>query len=431
VEPIRIGLCGLGTVGQGVIDLLRRNQASIERQAGRPVELARVASRTAKPLVDLGGATFTTDVFDVVRDPSVDIVIEMIGGDAVAAELFRESIRQGKHFVTANKAMIAVHGDELLPLAFEAGISVGFEAAVGGGIPIIKTVREALAANSVNWIAGIINGTSNFVLSSMAGKGASFEDALTEAQALGYAEADTTFDVEGVDAAHKLAILAALAFDATISFSSVYTEGISALSVEDIDYATRLGYRIKHLGIARRSQHGIETRVHPVLIPEGRLLAKVDGVMNAIVVNSDAVGSTLYYGPGAGALPTASSVLADVIDIACNRGIRPVGLPENGARLGIADIETAYYLRIPAVDQPGVLAQVAQILSQNAISIEAVIQREQAIRTTGATAWVPVVILTHRVRESAMTQALDTIQALPEVVGQITRIRVEPLDEHA
>jgi homoserine dehydrogenase len=431
VEPIRIGLCGLGTVGQGVIALLKRNEASIERQAGRPIRLTRVASRTAKPLVELGSATFGTDIFELARDPEVDIVVELIGGDSASAELFGEAIRQRKHFVTANKAMIAMYGDELLLQAYAAGIGVGFEAAVGGGIPIIKTVREALAANSINWIAGIINGTSNFILSAMAGKGASFDDALTEAQALGYAEADPTFDVEGVDAAHKIAILAALAFDTSISFPSVYTEGISALTAEDIDYAARLGYRVKHLGIARRSQQGIETRVHPVLIPEGRLLAKVDGVMNAIVVNTDAIGSSLYYGPGAGALPTASSVLADVIDIARNRGMRAVGIPDNGGRLGIADIETAYYLRIPAVDQPGVLAQVAQILSQHAISIEAVIQREQAIRMTGATSWVPVVILTHRVRESAMNQALETIQALPEVVGQIARIRVEPLDEHA
>jgi homoserine dehydrogenase len=428
---LRIGLCGLGTVGQGVIQLLSRNQASIERQAGRPIRLVRVASRTAKPLVDLSGAAFSTDVFDVVRDPDVDLVVELIGGDAVPAELLNEAIRHGKHFVTANKAMIAIHGDALLPRAQEAGISIGFEAAVGGGIPIIKTLREALAANSVNWVAGIINGTSNFILSAMTGKGASFEDALTEAQALGYAEADPTFDVEGVDAAHKIAILSALAFDTTIALSSVYTEGINGVTAEDIDYAARLGYRIKHLGIARRSPAGVETRVHPVLIPDGRLLAKVEGVMNAVVVNSDAIGSSLYYGPGAGALPTASAVLADVIDIACNRTTRPLRLPSAGQRLGIADIETACYLRIPAVDQPGVLAKVAQILSHHAISIEAVIQREQAIRTTGATSWVPVIILTHRVREHSMNQALAAIQALPEVVGQIARIRVEPLDEHA
>ncbi len=426
-----MGLCGLGTVGQGVVELLRRNQASIDVQAGRPIELVRVASRTPKPMVDLGGAAFSTDLADVINDPQVDVVLELIGGEADARQLLLQAIEARKHFVTANKAMIAAHGDELLPNAYEAGISVGFEAAVGGGIPIIKTLREGLAANSINWVAGIINGTSNFILSAMAGKGASFDDALSEAQALGYAEADPTFDIEGVDAAHKLAIMAALAFDCPIAFPAVYTEGISTLTAEDIEYAQALGYRIKHLGIARRSARGIETRVHPALVPEQRLLAKVDGVMNAVVINSDAVGSSLYYGPGAGALPTASSVLADVIDIACNRAARPLSINGEADRLNMAEVDTAYYLRIPAVDQPGVLAQLAQILSQNAISIEAVIQREQAIRVTGSTSWVPVIILTHRVQEQAMNQALETIQALPEVVGQITRIRVEPLDEHA
>ncbi len=431
MEPLRIGICGLGTVGQGVVELLQRNADSIALQAGRPLQLMRVASRTPKPLVDLGGALFSTDVQDVIQDPDVDLVVELIGGETQAAELLQAAIAAGKHFVTANKAMIAVHGDELLPKAYAAGIAVGFEAAVGGGIPIIKTLREGLAANTINWVAGIINGTSNFILSAMAGKGASFADALVEAQALGYAEADPTFDVEGVDAAHKLAILAALAFDSPLALSAVYTEGISKLTAEDIEYAQALGYRIKHLGIARRSANGIETRVHPALVPAQRLLAKVDGVMNAVVINSDAVGSSLYYGPGAGSLPTASAVLADVIDIACNRASRPLNISGSANRLGIEAVETAYYLRIPAVDQPGVLAQVAQILSLNAISIEAVIQREQAVRVTGATSWVPVIILTHRVQEAAMNKALATIQALPEVVGEIMRIRVEPLDEHA
>jgi homoserine dehydrogenase len=429
---LRIGICGLGTVAQGVIELLRSNGTDIDRRAGRPVRLVRVASRTAKPDVDLLGASFTTDVSDVVRDPEIDLVVEVIGGEERAAELFRDSVEAGKHFVTANKALIAVHGGELLRLAAGAGLSVGFEAAVAGGIPIVKTLSEGLAANAINWIAGIINGTSNYILTAMAVEGRSFEDALAEAQALGYAEADPTFDVEGIDAAHKLTILSALAFGTDLDFDAVFTEGIAGVTPEDIEYANELGYQIKHLGITRRSDAGVELRVHPTLVPRTRMLAKVDGVMNAVVTNSDAVGSSLYYGPGAGAGPTASAVLADVIDIArCGGTVPAPARSDQPRRLTMDAVETAYYLKIPAVDEPGVLANVAQILSAESISIEAVIQREQAIRTDDGKPWVPVIIMTHRVQEAAMNRALANIQSLPEVIGDITRFRVEPLDAHA
>ena len=429
MQPLRIGVCGLGTVGQGVLSLLRSNGAAIARQAGRPIEIARIASRTPKPALIPSGVPFTTAVGDVVTDPRVDVVVESIGGVDAAAVLFQQCIDAGKHFVTANKALIATKGAQLLPRARRANVCVGFEGAVAGGIPIIKALREGLAGNSINWIAGIINGTSNYILTEMA-SGNDFAKALADAQALGYAEADPTFDVEGIDAAHKLAILAALAFGIRLDPEAVFTEGISHIGVEDLDYAAALGYRIKHLGITRRTQSGIEMRVHPTLIPERRLLAKVDGVMNAVVINSDAVGSSMYYGPGAGALPTASAVLADLIDIA--RG-NAVDVPADTGvdALPISAVSTAYYLRIPAVDQPGVLAKVAQILSVNGISIEAVIQREQAIRSNGDVPWVPVIILTHRVVERLMDVAVAAIQGLNEVVHPITRIRVETLDEHA
>jgi homoserine dehydrogenase len=430
MQPLRIGLCGLGTVGRGVIELLHRNADAITRRAGRPLEVVRVASRTARPEVTLHGAAFGTDVDAVVADPSIDVVVECMGGTDAAARLFATAIAAKKHFVTANKALLASRGAELLPRAHAAGVCVGFEASVAGGIPIIKALREGLAGNSVEWIAGIINGTSNFILTAMSRDRRSFADALADAQARGYAEADPTFDVEGIDAAHKLTILSALAFDVPLDARSVFTEGISRVTAEDIEYARALGYRVKHLGIARRTAAGIEMRVHPTLVPEDRLLANVEGVMNAVVIHSDAAGSSLYYGAGAGALPTASAVVADLIDLA--RG-NVVALPvaERSSALPMGAVKTANYLRIPAVDQPGALAKLAQILSSNGISIEAVIQREQAIRSDGEVAWVPVIILTHRVDEAAMDRALDAIRALPEVVGEVMRIRVEPLDDHA
>jgi homoserine dehydrogenase len=429
VQPLRVGLCGLGTVGTGVVSLLARNQSGIARQAGRGIEIVRVASRTAKPTVVPPGVPFSTRVADVVADPNVDVVVETIGGVDTAADLLKRCIDARKPFVTANKALIATRGADLLPAAAHAGVSVGFEAAVAGGIPIIKALREGLAGNTINWIACIINGTSNFILTAMAA-GQEFADALAQAQTLGYAEADPTFDIEGIDAAHKLAILATLAFGVRLDAANVYTEGISRIGREDLEYAQALGYRIKHLGITRRTDNGIEMRVHPTLIPEGRLLAKVDGVMNAAVINSDAVGSSLYYGPGAGALPTASAVIADLIDVA--RGNTVMVPSDSGAQpLAISEVTSAYYLRIPAVDQPGVLAKVAQILSVNGISIEAVIQREQAVRSNGDVPWVPVIILTHRVVERSLDAAVAEIQAQSEVLHPIMRIRVESLDAHA
>ncbi len=431
MEPLRVGLCGLGTVGRGVVELLARNADRIAHQAGRGIEVVRVASRTPRPAVDLGKAVFTTQIMDVVDDPSVDVVVETMGDVAASRRLFEGAVAARKHFVTANKALIATAGGELLPQAARAGVAVGFEAAVAGGIPIVKTLREGLAGNNVQWIAGIINGTSNFILTAMASEGRSFADALADAQARGYAEADPAFDVQGIDAAHKLTILAALAFDTPLDARVVYAEGVDRLTPEDIEYAHALGYRVKHLGIARRTSDGVELRVHPTLIPEERLLAKVDGVMNAVVVNSDAVGSSLYYGPGAGAQPTASAIVSDLIDLARGNAVEAPAPRGDVCCLPMSAVETAYYLRIPSVDQPGVLAKVAQILSVNAISIEAVIQREHAVRQDAGRAWVPVIILTHRVKEAAMDAAVSAIEALDEVIDRVTRIRVEPLDDHA
>jgi len=424
-----------------VVRLLTGNASEIERRAGRRIELVRVASRSA-PRLDLKGVPFSTRVSDVTSDATVHAVVELIGGRDAAAAVWRDAIDAGKSVVSANKALIAEQGESLFARAGAAGLRVGFEAAVAGGIPIVKTLREGLAANRIHWVAGIINGTSNFILSAMAQRGngrpganarpeAAFDEALAQAQVLGYAEADPTFDVEGIDAGHKLVILAALAFGTGLSLEGIYTEGIGRIALEDIDYAAALGYRIKHLGIARRSEAGVEIRVHPTLIPEHRMMAKVDGVMNAVVINSDAVGSTLYYGPGAGSLPTASAVVADLVDIARGDWVAPVTRDPGVVRLPMEAVTSAYYLRIPAEDQPGVLAQVAQILSRHAISIEAVIQREQAIRSMGERRWVPVVILTHRVLERSMNAALAEIQKLPEVVDRITRIRVDALDDHA
>ena len=431
VDPLRVGLCGLGTVGQGVVELLARNAFSIARRAGRPVVITRVASRTPKSEVDLAGAAFSTDLDDVVGAADVDVVVETMGGEDAARRLMSDSCRAGKHFVTANKALIALHGQELLAGARNAGVMVRFEAAVAGGIPIVKALSEGLAGNRIHWIAGIINGTSNYILSAMARDGVSFADALANAQTLGYAEADPAFDVDGIDAAHKLSILSALAFDTPLQFDAVYTEGIGRITAEDLEYAAALGYRIKHLGITRRTSAGIEMRVHPTLVPQTRLLSQVDGVTNAVVVNSDAVGASLYYGPGAGALPTASAVVADLIDVARGNALPAFAQDAAPARVPIGDIESAYYLRIPAADQPGVMAKVAQILSSKEISIESVIQREQAIRADTGTAWVPVIILTHRVIERALDEALREIQQLDDVVDEITRIRVETLDADA
>jgi homoserine dehydrogenase len=426
LKSLKIGLCGLGTVAQGVLKVLDENQQNISARAGRDIQVTRVASRTAKPQVDLLGGRFSTDLNDVIEADDVAVVVEMIGGEDTALDVVRRSFEAGKSVVTANKAVIAVHGNELLALAEKQQAAFGFEAAVAGAIPIIASLTRSLAGNDIRWLAGIINGTSNYILTAMADSGQTFAAALAAAQELGYAEADPTFDVEGIDAAHKLTILAALAFDIGFRFDDVHTEGITAITIEDIEYARQLGYRIKHLGIARSTEAGVELRVHPTLVPLQQLLASVDGVMNAVLVNGNAAGDTLYYGAGAGALPSASAVVADLIDIARNMPRMPSLSAAHERRiLPIEDIECGFYLKVPALDKPGVFAKVATILSDRKISIEAAIQKEQAIHTESQDVWVPIVFLTQRVRESVMNQALEAVQDLPEVIGDITRLRIE------
>ncbi len=413
--------------------MLKRNAEQIGARAGRPIIVTVVAAHALNPACDLGSTRFVNDAFAVAEDPEVDVVVELIGGYDVARRLVLAAIANGKHVVTANKALIAVHGNEIFQAAAEKGVSIGFEASVAGGIPVIKALREGLAANQVSWLAGIINGTSNFILTEMREKGREFSAVLKEAQALGYAEADPTFDVEGIDAAHKLTILASVAFGIPLQFDKAFTEGISTLSPVDVSYAEELGYRVKHLGIARRLEHGIELRVHPTLVPQAQLIAKVDGVMNAVVVEGDAVGQTLFYGRGAGAEPTASAVIADIIDVtrALSEGTR-VSVPFLGVSqeyladhpvLPIDEITSAYYLRILAHDRPGVLAKVAAILSEHGINIESIMQKEVEERE----GLIPMILLTHRVQEKSMNHAIETIEALPDISGQIVRIRVEPL----
>jgi len=430
LNPVRIGICGLGTVGTGSLDVLTRNSVEIAGRAGRDIVVSHIGARGG---AEIPGITVSRDVFAVADDPQVDILVESIGGTTIAKELILRAIASGKHIVTANKALIAEHGNELFAAATEAGVTIAYEAAVAGGIPIVKAMREGLAANKIEWLAGIINGTGNFILTEMRDKGRDFEDVLAEAQALGYAEADPTFDVEGIDAAHKLVILASLAFGIPLQFDKVYTEGISKISTADVGYADELGYRIKHLGVTRRTDHGIELRVHPTMIPKTRLIANVNGVMNAVLVKGDAVGPTLYYGPGAGAEPTASSIVADIIDIARSLAVEPqhrvpfLGFQTQSLSdipiLDIGAIETAYYLRMSAEDKPGVLSKVAQILSDMGISIEAIIQKEAA---AGAD-HVPLIILTSRSVESKLMAAISDIEALPTISGDVTRIRVEAL----
>ena len=437
VDPVKIGLLGLGTVGGGVVTVLTRNAHEIARRAGREVVISHAAAKEydagAIHGLDQVGRV-TDDGFALVDDPEVEIVIELIGGYSPAKDMVLRAIENGKHVVTANKAMIAVHGNEIFSAAQEKGVTVAFEAAVAGGIPIIKAIREGLVANRIEWAAGIINGTGNYILTEMRDKGRDFADVLQEAQALGYAEADPTFDVEGIDAAHKLTIMGSIAFGIPLQFGKTYTEGISNIEQQDVAYADELGYRIKHLGIARRAAAGIELRVHPTLIPARRLIANVDGVMNAVLVQGDAVGPTLYYGAGAGSLPTASSVVADVIDVVRalttdpeNRVPHLAFQPDAMSDLSVLDVEdvrTAYYLRMQAVDQPGVLSAVTTILGNLDISIEAIIQKEPE---TGA-GHVPVIMLTQRVLERSMNTAISRIEALDTIDGNVHRIRVETLD---
>lgn len=437
MTPVKTGLLGLGTVGGGTVSVLARNAAEIARRAGREIRITHAAAREydAARIEGLDRIdTLTDDALAVVNDPAVEIVIELIGGCAPARELVLRAIENGKHVVTANKALIATHGNQIFAAAEARGVMVAFEAAVGGGIPIIKALREGLAANQVEWIAGIINGTGNYILSGMRDRGDDFAAVLREAQALGYAEADPKFDVEGVDAAHKLTILAALAFGMPLRLDRTYTEGISRIEAQDVAWAGELGYRIKHLGIARRGPDGIEQRVHPTLIPEDRLLANVDGVMNAVLVQANALGPTLYYGAGAGAEPTASAVLADVIDIARALPVDPAGRAphlafqpgalNDLAILPMAEIETAYYLRMNALDRPGVLADVTRLLADFGISIEAILQKEPAPEAS----CVPIILLTQRTKEQNMNAALAGIEQLAAIEGRVMRIRMETLD---
>ncbi len=435
MEPVKVGLLGLGTVGCGTVNVLSRNSEEITRRAGRGIQITHASARdlSKSRICETSGIRLTHDPMEVVNDPDVDIVVELIGGYDPAKQLVMTAINNGKHVVTANKALIALHGNELFSAAQQKGVMVAFEAAVAGGIPIIKAIREGLSGNKIEWLAGIINGTGNFILTEMRDKGRDFADVLKEAQELGYAESDPTFDVEGIDAAHKLTILASIAFGVPLQFDKVYTEGISKITRDDVNYAEQLGYRIKHLGIARRGNGGIELRVHPTLIPYRRLIANVDGVMNAVLVMADAVGPTLYYGAGAGADPTASAVVADVIDVVRvltsdpeNRvphlAFQPDALSDE-AILPMDRVNTAYYLRMQAADKPGVLAEVTRILGDSGISIEAIIQKE----SVNGVAEVPIIMLTHVVMEQQMNQAIADIESLDNISGSVTRIRVEDL----
>jgi homoserine dehydrogenase len=433
VKPVSVGIVGLGTVGGGAFNLLRENAAEISRRTGREIRVSHVGVRRDNPDYDLSGTQVSKDIFAVVNDPAIDIVVEVIGGTTTARDVVMQAIANGKHVVTANKALLAEYGNEIFAAAEKKGVYVAFEAAVAGGVPIVKVMREGLAANRIEWLAGIINGTGNFILSEMREKGRDFYDVLTEAQALGYAEADPTFDVEGIDAAHKLTILASLAFGVPLQFKKAYTEGITKLTREDVAYAEELGFRIKHLGIARRVEKGIELRVHPTLIPAERLIANVNGVKNAVLVQSDPVGATLYYGSGAGAGPTASSIVADIVDVVRSMGseqsnfvphlaFQPHAITDTPI-LPMEDVVTSYYLRLTANDRPGVLADVTRILSQHGISIEAILQKPA--HEAGS---VPVIILTKPVVEREMNHAIAGMEGLNDIIGKVVRIRLENLD---
>jgi homoserine dehydrogenase len=435
MKPINVGLIGAGTVGGGTWTVLKRNAEEITRRAGRPIRISVVADKNVElaKQVTGGACKVTDDAFAVVNDPEVDIVVELIGGYGVAKDVVMQSIANGKHVVTANKALLAVHGTEIFTAAQQKGVMVAFEAAVAGGIPIIKALREGLSANRIEWAAGIINGTTNFILSEMRDKGLSFDTVLKEAQRLGYAEADPTFDIEGVDAAHKATLIAAIAFGIPVQFDKAYVEGITKLEASDIKYAEQLGYRIKLLGIAKRRSAGIELRVHPTLIPAKRLLANVEGAMNAVLVKGDAVGATLYYGKGAGAEPTASSVIADLVDVTRlatadpehrvpHLAFQPDAM-SNLPILPMSEIETGYYLRLRVEDKPGVLADVTRILADQQISIDAMLQREPE-EGEGET---DIIILTHVCKESSADAAIAKIEGLSAQKGKVKRIRLEEL----
>jgi len=435
LKPVKVGILGLGTVGGGTVNVLKRNAAEIARRAGREIIVTRASAKDLdkERICDTQDIILSTDPLDIINDPEIDIVLELIGGAGLVKEMVLKAIANGKHVVTANKSLIALHGNEIFAKASEKGVIVAFEAAVAGGIPIIKAIREGLSGNEIEWLAGIINGTGNFILTEMRDKGRDFYDVLAEAQALGYAEADPTFDVEGIDAGHKLTILASIAFGIPLQFDKVYTEGITKITRLDVEYAEQLGYRIKHLGIARKTAEGIELRVHPTLIPERRLIANVNGVMNAVLVKGDAVGPTLYYGAGAGAEPTASAVVADVIDVVRALTSDPENrVPHLAFQAdSLADIpvvtadhfKTSYYLRLTAEDKPGVLADVTRILADHHISIEAIIQKEPIGNETA----MPIILLTQITLEKEMNAAIAEIEALQTVTGKVNRIRLETL----
>jgi homoserine dehydrogenase len=435
MKPIRVGLLGLGTVGGGTIEVLRRNREEIARRAGREIVVAMASARDlAKPrAMSLAGIELVADPAKLVAHPEIEIVVELIGGETRARELVMAAIANGKHVVTANKALLAKHGNEIFAAAHAKGVMVAFEAAVGGGVPIVKAIREGLTANRIEWIAGIINGTCNYILSEMRDKGLPFDVVLAEAQRLGYAEADPAFDIDGIDAAHKLTILAAIAFGIPMQFAKAYTEGIGKLTAIDIKYAEGLGYRIKLLGISRRTEQGIELRVHPTLVPARRLIANVEGVMNAILVKGDAVGPTLYYGRGAGAEATASAVVADLVDVTRmatadpehrvpHLAFQPDRLSDTPI-LPMEEVQTAYYLRLRALDRPGVLADVTRICADRHISIDAIFQKEAG----EGEEQVDVVILTHLTREKDINSAIRAIEALPTIPVPVVRIRLEEL----
>jgi homoserine dehydrogenase len=435
MKPINVGLLGIGTVGGGTWAVLARNREEISRRAGRDIRISVVADKEVDKARRLtgGAARVTADAFEVVRDPEIDIVIELIGGYTVAKDLVLAAIENGKHVVTANKALLATHGNEIFAAAQKKGVMVAFEGAVAGGIPIIKALREGLTANRIEWIAGIINGTSNFILSEMRDKGLPFDAVLKEAQRLGYAEADPTFDIEGVDAGHKLTIMSAIAFGIPMQFDKCYKEGISKLTQADIRYAEQLGYRIKLLGITKRTEQGIELRVHPTLIPARRLIANVEGVMNAVLVKGDAVGPTMYYGAGAGAEPTASAVVADLVDVTRLHTADPehrvphlAFQPDRMSSLKVLpmdEVVTSYYLRMRVEDRPGVLADITRILADTSISIDAMVQREPA----EGEEQVDIIMLTHQTKEKQVNAAIAKIEELPVVTGKVTRIRLEEL----
>jgi homoserine dehydrogenase len=431
LKAVKVGICGLGTVGSGTFNVLTQNAQDITRRAGREIIIQQVGARRDNPAADTSSTDVTRDIFEVATNPEIDVVVELIGGYDVAKQLVLLAIENGKHVVTANKALIAEHGSEIFAAAEAKGVSVMYEAGIAGGIPIVKALREGLAGNKINWLAGIINGTGNFILTEMRDKGRDFADVLKEAQELGYAEADPTFDVEGIDAAHKLTILSSIAYGIPLQFENCFCEGIGGITPEDVEYAEELGYRIKHLGVSSRGDKGIDLRVHPAMIPVKRSIATIDGVLNAVMVNGDAVGDTLFSGPGAGAGPTASAVVADVIDLARSidapaaSRVHHLGFKEvdDTQVLSIEEIETAYYLRIPTLDKAGVLANVSSILSERGINIEALIQKEPKENEEV----VQVILLTHTIQEKIMNDAIAAIKALEETQEGVTRIRVEHL----